>query len=101
MGLSNEEPIMGEEEEEEEEEEAEEEEEEQEQEAQPQEANVDYEALVNRIESLSFSQNRLVASHHVLHHQVSRMKKDQADMLEYQREMLNRFNQHFPPPPPQ
>lgn len=96
MGLFNEEPIVGDEEDEMEVEEEEEEEEEE----QEQEGNVDYQALVNQMESLDYSQKRLVASHHVLHHQVSRMRSDQEAMLEYQKEMLNRFNQHFPPPPP-
>jgi hypothetical protein len=68
--------------------------------------SVDYTDLVNRVQNLStnqerfsLTQDRLVASHYVMQHQLSNIRENQAEMMRYQEEMMNRFNQQFPPPP--
>ena len=53
---------------------------------------VDYSDLVNRVERMSTTQDRLVASHYVMQYQISHMRESQD-------ELLRRFNQQFPPPP--
>jgi hypothetical protein len=67
-----------------------------------------YNDLVTRIEQLSTNQerfsttqDRLVASHYVMQYQLSNIRDNQNEMMRYQHEMLNRFNQQFPPPPPE
>jgi hypothetical protein len=57
-----------------------------------------YDDIINRVNNLSMTQDRLVASHYVMQHQLSSMRDDQREMLEYQREMMRCFNEHFPPP---
>ena len=59
----------------------------------------DYSGLVTQVENLStnqskmiVTQDRLVASHYVMQHQLSRMRESQD-------EILRRFNEQFPPPP--
>jgi hypothetical protein len=79
-----------------------EEEEEEEEEVQAQQAppphHPGYDDIINRVNNLSMTQDRLVASHYVMQHQLSNIRDDQREMLEYQREMMRRFNEHFPPP---
>ena len=53
---------------------------------------VDYSDLVNRVERMSTTQDRLVASHYVMQYQISHKRESQD-------ELLRRFNQQFPPPP--
>jgi len=61
--------------------------------------NFDFDALITQVENLStnqskmiVTQDRLVASHYVMQHQLSRMRESQD-------EILRRFNEQFPPPP--
>lgn len=50
-----------------------------------------YDDLCDRVQRLSTTQDRLVASHYVMQYQLSSIRDDQ-------REMLRRFNEQFPPP---
>jgi len=88
MGLTSEEPILGEEEDE--------------HIADPtsEDDTVDYADLIHQVQNLSTTQDRLVASHYVMQHQLSNIRENQSEMMRYQAEMMHRFNQQFPPPPP-
>jgi hypothetical protein len=76
----------------EEEEQGNDEEEEEEEVQPPQQApHPGYDDLCDRVQRLSTTQDRLVASHYVMQYQLSSIREDQ-------REMLRRFNEQFPPP---
>jgi hypothetical protein len=83
MGLTSDEPILGEEEEDEDEPIAD---------PVSEDDTVDYADLVHQVQNLSTTQDRLVASHYVMQYQLSNIRENQE-------EMLRRFNAQFPPPP--
>lgn len=75
-----------------------EEEEEQPQQQPPPPQHHGYDDLCDRVQRLSTTQDRLVASHYVMQYQLSSIRNDQASIRDNQMEMLRRFNEQFPPP---